>query len=121
MKKLFILLFLCNLTFLCSAHEGENFVASDMLASMKPGDKAALLMVHFGTTHDDTRALTIDAINAKAREAFPDLEIREAFTSRIIIRRLKARGIEKLTPLDAMLRLRSEALHTCYCAKLEHH
>lgn len=65
-------------------------------------------MVHFGTTHDDTRVLTIDAINAKAREAFPDLEIREAFTSRIIIRRLKARGIEKLTPLDAMLRLRSE-------------
>lgn len=65
-------------------------------------------MVHFGTTHDDTRALTIDAINAKAREAFPDLEMREAFTSRIIIRRLKARGIEKLTPLDAMLRLRSE-------------
>ena len=108
MKKLFILLFLCNLTFLCSAHEGENFVASDMLASMKPGDKAALLMVHFGTTHDDTRALTIDAINAKAHEAFPNLEIREAFTSRIIIRRLKARGIEKLTPLDAMLRLRSE-------------
>ena len=98
MKKLFILLFLCNLTFLCSAHEGENFVASDMLASMKPGDKAALLMVHFGTTHDDTRALTIDAINAKAREAFPDLEMREAFTSRIIIRRLKARGIEKLAP-----------------------
>lgn len=49
-----------------------------MLASMKPGDKAALLMVHFGTTHDDTRALTIDAINAKAHEAFPDLEMREA-------------------------------------------
>ena len=108
MRKLFILLFLCNLTLLCPAHEGENFVASDMLASMKPGDKAALLMVHFGTTHDDTRALTIDAINAKAHEAFPDLEMREAFTSRIIIRRLKARGIEKLTPLDAMLRLRSE-------------
>ena len=46
--------------------------------------------------------------STKAREAFPDLEMREAFTSRIIIRRLKARGIEKLTPLDAMLRLRSE-------------
>lgn len=99
---------LCNVTILCHAHEGENFVASDMLANMKTGDKAALLMVHFGTTHDDTRALTIEAINAKAREAFPNLEMREAFTSRIIIRRLKARGIEKLTPLDAMLRLRSE-------------
>ncbi|GAA6435963.1 sirohydrochlorin cobaltochelatase [Bacteroides intestinalis] len=106
--RLLSLIILLTVSLLCPAHEGENFVANDMLASMKPGDKAALLMVHFGTTHDDTRALTIDAINAKAREAFPNLEMREAFTSRIIIRRLKARGIEKLTPLDAMLRLRSE-------------
>lgn len=106
--KTSLLSLLLAVSLFCAAHEGGNFVSSDMLASMKPGDKAALLMVHFGTTHDDTRALTIDAINAKAREAFPDLEMREAFTSRIIIRRLKARGIEKLTPLDAMLRLRSE-------------
>ena len=78
------------------------------LQSMKPGDKAALLMVHFGTTHDDTRALTIDAINAKAQAAFPELKFQEAYTSRIIIRRLKELGITKLTPLDAMLKLRSE-------------
>ncbi|MEE1215837.1 MAG: hypothetical protein U0L04_12750, partial [Bacteroidaceae bacterium] len=25
--------------------------------------RTALLMVHFGTTHDDTRQLTIDAVN----------------------------------------------------------
>ena len=75
---------------------------------MKPGDKAALLMVHFGTTHDDTRALTINAINAKAQAAFPELKFQEAYTSRIIIRRLKQRGIDKITPLEALLRLRSE-------------
>ena len=92
----------------CHAHEGGNFVSNDLLASMKPGDKAALLMVHFGTTYDDTRALTIDAINKKAQEAFPELKFQEAYTSRIIIRRLKKRGIEKITPLDALLKLRSE-------------
>ena len=54
------------------------------------------------------RALTIDAINAKAQAAFPGVEVQEAYTSRIIIRRLKERGITKLTPLDAMLKLRSE-------------
>ena len=86
-----------------------------MLASMKPGEKAALLMVHFGTTHDDTRAQTIDAVNAQARKAFPDLEFREAYTSRIIIRRLKARGIDKPTPLDALLQLRGEAIRTLSC------
>lgn len=108
MKKLFSLLVLLTASLCVQAHEGGNFVASELLASMKPGDKAALLMVHFGTTHDDTRALTIDAINAKAQATFPELKLQEAYTSRIIIRRLKARGIEKLTPLEALLRLRSE-------------
>lgn len=93
----------------CSqASEGGNFIASDLLASMKPGDKAALLMVHFGTTYDDTRALTIDAINRKAKEAFPQFEIREAYTSRIVMRRLKARGIDKPTPTEAFAQLKKE-------------
>lgn len=106
MRKLFIFLLLCNFTFFCHAHGEGNHEHSDMLASMKPSDKAALLMVHFGTTYDDTRTLTIDAINEKAKAAFPELKFQEAYTSRIIIRRLKARGIEKLTPLDALLTLR---------------
>ena len=108
MNKIFSLLLLLSTSLLCHAHGGGNYEHSDMLASMKPGDKAALLMVHFGTTHDDTRALTIDAINAKAQAAFPELKFQEAYTSRIIIRRLKERGTTKLTPLDAMLKLRSE-------------
>lgn len=99
---------LLTLSLLCPAHEGGNFVVADLLATMEQGDKAALLMVHFGTTHDDTRALTIDTLNAKAREAFPTLEMREAYTSRIIMRRLRARGIEKPSPLEALLKLRSE-------------
>lgn len=108
MKKFFSFFIFFSVALFCRAHEGDNFVASDMLASMKPGEKAALLMVHFGTTHSDTRALTIDAINAKAQTAFPELKFQEAYTSRIIIRLLKERGIEKPTPLDALLRLRSE-------------
>ena len=71
-------------------------------------EKTALLMVHFGTTYDETRERTIDAINTKARECFLDLEFREAYTSRIIIRKLKGRGIQKQTPLDALLRLRAD-------------
>ena len=108
MNKFLSLLFLLSASLLCHAHEGGNYEHSDMLRNMKPDDKAALLMVHFGTTHDDTRALTIDAINSKAQATFPELKFQEAFTSRIIIRRLKKRGIEKLTPLDALLKLRSE-------------
>ena len=38
----------------------------------------ALLMVYFGTTYDETRAKTIDAINEKATQAFPQMKVREA-------------------------------------------
>ena len=82
--------------------------AQDLTASLQPGDKTALLMVHFGTTYDETRGKTIDAINAKAQAAFPGLAFREAYTSRIVIRKLKGRGMEKQTPLEALLALRAE-------------
>ena len=60
MRKHLLSFFLLVISLVCRAHDGENFVASDLFASLQPGDKAALLMVHFGTTHDDTRALTIE-------------------------------------------------------------
>ncbi|WP_321331993.1 sirohydrochlorin cobaltochelatase [uncultured Bacteroides sp.] len=90
------------------AHEGDNFMESDMMTTMKPGDKAALLMVHFGTTYDNTRALTIDAINQKMAAAFPALTVREAWTSRIVMRRMKVRGEIKLTPTEALNQLHKE-------------
>ena len=68
----------------------------------------ALLMVHFGTTYDETRAKTIDAINKKVREALPQYDFAEAYTSRIVMKRLAERGIKKQTPLEAMFRLRGE-------------
>ena len=70
--------------------------------------RTALLMVHFGTTHDDTRQLTIDAVNNLAQQDFPQAEVREAYTSRIVIKRLAQRGIVRQTPLEALLRLRAD-------------
>lgn len=107
MKK-YLFLFMIIMNCFCYAHEHDNFYHSDLMASMKPGDKAALLLVHFGTTHDDTRALTIDQLTKKAMEAFPDLEIREAYTSRMINRRLKQRGIIKLNPAEALQVLKDD-------------
>lgn len=74
--------------------------------------KRAVLMVHFGTTFDDTRAATIDALNARVRETFTDFTVAEAYTSRIIIDRLRKRGIEKVTPVEALLRLAADGYET---------
>lgn len=66
-------------------------------------EKSATLMVYFGTTNDQTRALTIDSLNNKAKEVSENLF--EAYTSRIVIKRLKERGIEKETPGEVLTRL----------------
>lgn len=107
MKKLLFTLFTI-MSVLCQAHEGGNFESSDITKNMEEGDKLALLMVHFGTTYDETRSLTIDAINEKAKSTFSNIEIREAYTSRIVARRLKARDIEKPDPVSALLRLKAD-------------
>lgn len=99
---------LCGLFSPVYAHAEGNFVHEDVMRNLQEGDKIALLMVHFGTTHDDTRALTIDAINRKAKAEFPQLEFREAYTSRIIMRRLAKRGVRKLNPVEALAQLKAE-------------
>ena len=108
MKKLIVLLLLGNLIVFCRAHDGGNFTASDMLKSMNGGYKAAILMVYFGSTHDDTRTLTIEALNQKVKQTYGDLEVREAFTSRMVIRRLKDKGIEKSNPVEALNKLKAD-------------
>lgn len=94
MKKIFILLF-ALMTFMANAQSTDS-------------PKTAILMVHFGTTHDDTREVTIDAINQKVRTTFPEATVVEAYTSRIIINRLDKRGIHKDTPREALLKLAAE-------------
>lgn len=58
-------------------------------------DKLAIVMSHFGTTHDDTKVKTIDAINNKIRRLHPTIDLFEAYTSRIVLKRLSERGIIK--------------------------
>ena len=72
MKYLFLVIALF-IGSVCMAHSDENFIESDLFGNLGERDKAAILIIHFGTTHDDTRALTIDAINAKMKEAFPGI------------------------------------------------
>ena len=86
------------LLFLCAA----PVCAQDIVS------RQALLMVHFGTTYDDSRQKTIDVINEKARQAFPQMKVAEAYASRTVMKRLAEKGIPKETPTDALLRLRAD-------------
>lgn len=70
--------------------------------------KNALFMVHFGTTHDDTRELTINKMNNKFAREFPDYDLHEAYTSRIVLKRLKDRNIIKDHPLKILETLKNQ-------------
>lgn len=55
----------------------------------------AIMVVSFGTSYNDSRDITIGAIENAITKAFPEYEVRRAFTSQIIIDKLKERdGLE---------------------------
>ena len=51
----------------------------------------AILVVSFGTSYNDSREATIGAIEKAIQKEFPDYPVRRAFTSQIIIDKLKER------------------------------
>lgn len=70
-------------------------LALTMLAGCGKEEKTAVLVVSFGTSYNDSRDITIGAIEEAIAKAFPDYEVRRAFTSQIIIDKLKERdGLE---------------------------
>lgn len=72
-------------------------------------NKDAVLVMTFGTTFKDTRAKTIDAVEAAIQKAHPNVPVFEAYTSHIIIDRVKAKeGIQKMTPEEAFKKLQDE-------------
>ena len=65
-----------------------------------------MLVVSFGTSYNDSRDKTIGAIENAFAEAYPDYEVRRAFTSQIIIDKLKERDRLEIDNVEeAMKRL----------------
>jgi sirohydrochlorin cobaltochelatase len=65
--------------------------------------KKGILVVSFGTSYADTRALTLNLIEEKIASSFPDYEVRRAFTSVVIRKILRERdGIRVDDPKTAL-------------------
>ncbi len=63
-----------------------------------------LLVVSFGTSYNDSRRLTIGAIENAMEEAFPDYSVRRGFTSQIIIDHVKSRDGVTIDNVDEALK-----------------
>ncbi len=78
-------------------------------AMQNVANKDAILVLSFGTTYKDSRAKTIDKTVAAIQAAHPNQKVVTAFTSHIIVDRIKAKeGLTIPTPEQAMAQLKQE-------------
>lgn len=80
--------------------------------------KQAILVVAFGTTVDSARKDNIESVVERMQDAYPDYHVKLAFSSRIIVKRLRDRGIFYQTEQGAMEDLIKEGYTTIYVQPL---
>lgn len=56
--------------------------------------QGAIIVVSFGTAVDTGRKACIEPVERKIRDSFPRFEVRRAFTSKVVIRKLSERNIQ---------------------------
>lgn len=78
-------------------------------AMQNVANKDAILVLSFGTTYKENRAKTIDKTVAAIQAAHPNQKVVTAFTSHIIVDRIKAKeGLTIPTPEQAMAQLKKD-------------
>lgn len=78
-------------------------------------EKKAILVVSFGTSYAETRDKTIGAIERDIQAAYPDYEVRRAFTSGMILKVLAKRdGLHIDNVKEAMERLSADGFQSVY-------
>ena len=93
----------------CSTIKNDNYEegtsAADNIVNTTAAEKV-ILVVSFGTSYNQSRSLTIGGIEGAIKTAFPDYQVRRAFTSQIIIDKLAEREKLKIDNVtEAMNRL----------------
>lgn len=78
---------------------------------MSDTTKKAILAVSFGTSHNDTREVTIDAIEKDMQAAFPEYPLYRAWTSKMIINKVNKRDhVHVDTVKEAMEKMRADGI-----------
>lgn len=81
--------------------------------------KKGIIITSFGTTFEETRKLCIESIENKVREEFKEFTVLRAFTSRIVISRLKKRdNIHTNNPTEALEIMKEEGIKEIFIQPL---
>ncbi len=76
----------------------------NVLAANSPEIKKGILLVTFGTSYPEAR-VAFNNIEEQVKKEFPDVEVRWAYTSKIIRNILKKRGEEIDSPSEALAKM----------------
>ena len=87
--------------------------AATIMAQNVENEKTGILLVHYGTSNDKSRAQTIDKLNTRVTDTFPDCAVVEAYSAPSVIKTLAKRGIKKLYISQAL-----DSLKALGCNKL---
>lgn len=82
--------------------------ASSLADGTTTQKKTAILMVSFGTSYADTREQTIGAVEQAVQTAFPTAAIFRAFTSGMIIRKMRSQGVLVDNVWEALEKLKQQ-------------
>lgn len=83
------------------AHGGHHKIHSEMV--VERGDKKGILLVHFGTSKERAREDALESIKEHVEEDFSGYKVREAYTSRMVIKKIYTQsGKRFLTPWEAL-------------------
>lgn len=113
MKKFSALLLAALVLGMTSCSGGGTSASASASESAPAAEKKVILVVSFGTSYNESRAATIGAVEKAVADAFSDFEVRRAFTSQIIINKLKERDNEQIDNVEeAMNRLVADGVKT---------
>ncbi len=92
---------------------GSMLIMTGCDSDSQNGVKPVILVVSFGTSYNDSRINTIGAVEKAIEEKYYDYDVRRAFTSQIIIDKLKERdGIKIDNVTEALERLTDDGVRT---------
>lgn len=81
--------------------------------------KKGIIVTSFGTTYKETRELCIESIENRIKAEFPETMVLRAFTSRVVINKLKKRDqIIVDTPTEALLKMKENGIKDIYIQPL---
>ena len=79
----------------------------------------AIIVVSFGTTYPETRKKTIQACEEAIQKRFPDFQVYRAFTSNVVIKRIKENeGITVPTVNQLLEQLKKDGVKEVYIQPL---